>query len=84
MIQIFRIDNPLLGRGLSFGQRMCFLNAMIHFLHGLPRIIFLLAPLPYLFFHVYVIEASAAAIFVYVLPHMIHSIITSSIIERRL
>ena len=82
MIQIFRIDNPLLGRGLSFGQRMCFLNAMIHFLHGLPRIIFLLAPLPYLFFHVYVIEASAAAIFVYVLPHMIHSIITSSIIER--
>jgi len=31
MAQIFRIDNPLFGRGLNFGQRLCYSNAMLHF-----------------------------------------------------
>src|SRR5229473_110293 len=34
MTQIFRVDNPVLGRGLSFGQRVCYLNAMLHFFLG--------------------------------------------------
>ncbi len=54
-MQIFRLDNPLFGKGLTIPQRLCFLNAMIHFLHGLPRIIFLIAPLPFLFANIYVI-----------------------------
>lgn len=82
MIQIFRLDNPLFGRGLTIPQRLCFLNAMIHFLHGLPRIIFLLAPLPFLFANVYVIYASAVAIFVYLIPHMVHSTMTTYAIHR--
>lgn len=82
MIQIFRTDNPLAGPGLSVGQRLCFLNAMIHFLHGLPRLIFLLAPIPYIFFGIYVIEADAASIFVFVLPHMLHSALTTAVIQR--
>ncbi len=82
MVQIFRLDNPLRGKGLSIGQRLCFLNAMIHFLHGLPRIIFLLAPLPYMIFGEYVIYASATAIFVFVLPHMMHSLMTTQIIQK--
>ena len=82
MIQIFRLDNPLLGRGLTLAQRLCFFNAMLHFLHGLPRIIFLLAPLPYLFAGSYVIYASAAAIFAYVLPHMIHSALTNYELQK--
>ena len=61
MVQIFRLDNPLFGKGLTIPQRLCFLNAMIHFLHGLPRIIFLIAPLPFLFANIYVIYASAIA-----------------------
>lgn len=82
MIQIFRLDNPLFGKGLTFGQRLCFLNAMIHFFHGLPRLIFLLAPLPFLFAGVYVIHASALALFLFVLPHMIHSTLTTGIVHR--
>lgn len=82
MTQIFRTDNPFLHRGLTFAQRICFANAMIHFLHGLPRIIFLLAPLPYLFFNVYVIFASGIAILSYVLPHMVHSTITNQRIQE--
>lgn len=82
MIQIFRLDNPFLGKGLTLPQRLCFFNAMFHFFHGLPRLIFLVAPLPYMFANVYVIYATAAAIFAYVLPHMIHSALTNQILQR--
>ncbi|MDO4936542.1 MAG: UDP-forming cellulose synthase catalytic subunit [Sutterellaceae bacterium] len=82
MIQIFRLDNPLLGKGLSLAQRLCFFNAMVHFLHGLPRLIFLVAPLPYMFADIYVIYATAAAIFAYVIPHMVHAAITNQILQK--
>lgn len=50
MAQIFRTDNPLFGKGLNLGQRLCYLNAMLHFFYGLPRLAFLTAPLAFLFF----------------------------------
>ena len=82
MIQIFRLDNPFFGKGLTLAQRLCFFNAMVHFFHGLPRLIFLVAPLPYMFGNIYVIYATAMAIFAYVLPHMIHSALTNQILQR--
>ena len=82
MIQIFRVDNPLLGKGLTLAQRLCFFNAMVHFLHGMPRLIFLLAPLPYMFADIYIIYATAAAIFAYVIPHMVHSACTNQMLQR--
>ena len=82
MIQIFRLDNPFLGKGLTLAQRLCFFNAMFHFLHGLPRLIFLVAPLPYMFGNIYVIYATATAIFAYVVPHMVHTALTNFILQR--
>lgn len=82
MVQIFRLDNPFLGKGLSLAQRLCFFNAMFHFFHGLPRLVFLMAPLPYMFANIYVIYATAGAIFAYVLPHMIHSALTNQRLQR--
>ncbi|MET3117726.1 cellulose synthase (UDP-forming) [Undibacterium sp. GrIS 1.8] len=81
MAQIFRTDNPLLGKGLSFGQRLCYSNAMLHFFYGLPRMIFLLAPIAYLFFEVHLIKASALAIAAYSLPHLLHANMTNSRIQ---
>lgn len=51
MAQIFRLDNPFLGRGLGLIQRICYGNAMLHFFYGIPRLVFLTMPLAYLFFH---------------------------------
>lgn len=82
MIQILRLDCPLMGKGLTLPQRLCFFNAMLHFLHGLPRIVFLLAPVPYMLADVYVIYASAASIFAYVLPHMVHSAVTNHRLQK--
>jgi cellulose synthase (UDP-forming) len=50
MAQIFRIDNPFVGRGPGLIQRICYGNAMLHFFYGIPRLVFLTIPLAYLFF----------------------------------
>ena len=36
MTQIFRVDNPLFGRGLTFQQRLCYLSAMLYYQFALP------------------------------------------------
>ena len=81
MAQIFRTDNPLFGRGLKMGQRLCYANAMLHFFYGLPRLVFLTAPLSYLFFEAHIIEASALMIAAYAFPHLAHSSITNSRVQ---
>lgn len=81
MAQIFRVDNPLAGKGLAFGQRLCYLNAMLHFFYGLPRLVFLTAPLAYLLFSAQIFHASALLITCYVLPHVLHSNLTNSRIQ---
>lgn len=78
MVQIFRTDNPMLGKGLSFFQRICYTNAMLHFLAGIPRIVYLTAPLAFLLLHSYIVYAPAIAILLYVMPHMAHALITNS------
>ncbi|WP_313373605.1 UDP-forming cellulose synthase catalytic subunit [Pantoea sp. CTOTU50773] len=83
MVQIFRLDNPLMGKGLKLVQRLCYANAMLHFLAGIPRLIFLLAPLAFLLCHAYIIYAPALAIAIYVLPHMLHTSLTNSRIQGR-
>jgi cellulose synthase (UDP-forming) len=81
MMQIFRLDNPLLGPGLRLGQRLCYLNAMVHFFFGIPRVIFLASPLAYLLLFQNMIAASPLAIAAYALPHIFHSVATASRIQ---
>lgn len=83
MVQIFRLDNPLFGKGLKLAQRLCYLNAMFHFLSGIPRLIFLTAPLAFLLLHAYIIYAPALMIALFVLPHMIHASLTNSKIQGK-
>ena len=83
MIQILRIDNPLLGKGLTLSQRLCYLSSMMHFLSGVPRLIFLFAPLCPIFFSVNLIEASVADIMSYVLPYLFVIILTNSRVQGK-
>ncbi len=83
MAQIARTDNPLFGKGLKFGQRLCYFNAMLHFFYGLPRLVFLTAPLAYLLFGAQVFQASALMITAYALPHLAHASVTNSRIQGR-
>ncbi|WP_084545764.1 UDP-forming cellulose synthase catalytic subunit [Cupriavidus malaysiensis] len=81
MAQICRLDNPLFGPGLSLPQRLCYLNAMLHFFYGLPRLVFLTAPLAYLLFGAHVIQASALTIAIFALPHLLHANMTNSRVQ---
>lgn len=83
MVQIFRTDNPLIGRGLSLGQRFCYLSAMLHFFFPIPRIIFLLAPMAFLFLGQNIIYATPLAVMTYVIPHLLQSVLTQSRMQGR-
>ncbi|MBU4609747.1 UDP-forming cellulose synthase catalytic subunit [Achromobacter sp. GG226] len=83
MAQICRVDNPLFGPGLKLSQRLCYLNAMLHFFYGLPRLVFLTAPLAYLLFGAHVFQATALMITAYALPHILHASITNSRMQGR-
>jgi cellulose synthase (UDP-forming) len=81
MIQVLRTDNPLFAPGLTFPQRLCYFNAMGHFLYAVPRLIFLTAPLIYLLLNHTNIPGYWAAILAYALPHLILSNVTNSRIQ---
>ena len=81
MVQILRIENPLFAAGLSAAQRLCYFNAMSHFLYALPRLIFLTAPLIYLIFGKTNVPGYWAAILAYAFPHLVLSSLTNSRIQ---
>ena len=83
MTQIFRLDNPLLGRGLTIQQRLCYLSAMLYYQFALPRIAFLTAPLAYLLFNLNIIHSSASLVFAYALPHLFLAIYLNSRMNGR-
>jgi cellulose synthase (UDP-forming) len=81
MIQILRTDNPLFAPGLKLPQRLCYFNAMTHFLYAVPRLIFLSAPLIFLLLNHTNIPGYWAAILAYALPHLALSNVTNSRIQ---
>ncbi|GGA60172.1 hypothetical protein GCM10011507_09670 [Edaphobacter acidisoli] len=83
MVQVLRTDNPLFAPGLTTAQRLCYFNAMTHFLYALPRLIFLTAPLIYLMLGHVNIPGYWAAILAYALPHLVLANLTNSRIQGR-
>jgi cellulose synthase (UDP-forming) len=83
MIQIFRTDNPLLARGMKLSQRLCYFNAMAHFMYAFPRLVFLGAPLVYMLLGRTIIPGYWAAILAYAVPHLVLSNLTNSRIQGR-
>ncbi len=81
MVQLLHIENPLWARGLKPGQRICYFNAMAHYLYALPRLIFLTAPLVYLVLGQTNIPGYWITIVAYAAPHLVLSNLTNSRIQ---
>ena len=81
MVQILRLDNPLFKRGLKLPQRLCYVNAMLHYLFAAPRLIFLLSPLAYLVLGRSNVFGYLPGILAYGLPHIMLSTIVNSRIQ---
>ncbi len=83
MVQVLRFENPLFAPGLKPAQRLCYFNAMSHFLYALPRLIFLTAPLIYLIFGRVNIPGYWLTIVAYAAPHLVLSNLTNSRVQGR-
>lgn len=81
MVQILRVDNPLFGPGLTLPQRLCYLNGLLYFLSGLPRLIFLTAPLAFLLLNAHIFAAAPVMVLAYALPHLTFTLMATSRIQ---
>jgi cellulose synthase (UDP-forming) len=70
-VQIMLLHNPLLARGLTLAQRLCYLNICLFWFFGLARMIYFIAPAGFLIFGMSIYHASAAQIMAYSLPHVL-------------
>ena len=84
MSQILLLKNPLLQKGLSLFQRICYLNACLYWLFGFARVVFFLSPLMFLFFLLRIYNASLMQVVVYAVPHLMASYAISNILYGRL
>lgn len=75
MTQLLMLKNPLRNPGLSWHQRLGYLNSMLFWLFPFARMIFLLAPLAYLLFGLGIYNANLYDVVLYTLPHLAGGII---------
>lgn len=78
MAQIFILKNPLFKKGLTIPQRLCYLNSCMFWFFGLARMVYLLAPLFYLFFGLRVYNASVSQVLAFTVPHLVCSTMLST------
>ncbi|HMV65649.1 MAG TPA: UDP-forming cellulose synthase catalytic subunit [Myxococcota bacterium] len=83
MAQILRIDPPLLKRGLAWFQRVNYTFAASHFFFGLPRAVFLLAPITYLVFGLNPLAEDVRVVLIYAVPHLLLAYINASAANAR-
>lgn len=74
MMQLFLLKNPLLpknGLRMHWWQKLCYLNSMMFWFFPLVRLIFLFAPLAYLYFGLGIFNADLVELLTYIVPHLI-------------
>ena len=83
MMQLLILKNPLRGKGLSLTQRLCYFNSMSFWLFPLVRLVFILAPLLYLFFGLEIFVATIQEVAVYMTSYMLVSFLIQNALYAR-
>ncbi|SEM97386.1 UDP-forming cellulose synthase catalytic subunit [Palleronia pelagia] len=83
MMQMLLLKNPLMRRGLSVTQRLCYVNSMSFWFFPLVRMVFLLAPLAYLFFGLEIFVATRAEVVAYMATYVATSFIVQNALFNR-
>jgi cellulose synthase (UDP-forming) len=71
MIQIFLLKNPLVIRGLSFPQRLCYFSSSFFWFFPFARLTFCLAPLAFLFFSLKIYDSNFIDFLAFAGPHLV-------------
>jgi len=69
-LQVMLRENPLVQRGLSFGQRLMYFATMWSYLSGFAAVVYLAAPIMYLCFGVLPVKAYGLSFLAHFLPYM--------------
>jgi cellulose synthase (UDP-forming) len=70
MVQLFLLSNPLMAKGLSFHQRLCYFNFCFYWFFGLARVMFFIAPALFLLLSLKIYFASFTQVISYAVPYI--------------
>jgi cellulose synthase (UDP-forming) len=74
MVQILLLKNHWFLRGLTLAQRLCYLSSSLFWLFPLSRMIFIFAPVLYIFFNMKIYVANSQEFLAYTLMYMISAL----------
>ncbi|TDL76262.1 UDP-forming cellulose synthase catalytic subunit [Palleronia sediminis] len=78
MMQMLILKNPIFRKGLRFSQRLCYLNSMTFWFFPIVRMIFILAPLLYLFFGLEIFVATYQEVLAYMATYIAVSFVVQN------
>ncbi|WP_375261000.1 UDP-forming cellulose synthase catalytic subunit [Palleronia sp.] len=78
MMQMLILKNPLLRGGLGMTQRLCYINSMSFWFFPVIRMVFLIAPLLYLFFGLEIFVATYPEVIAYTITYTLVSFVVQN------
>jgi cellulose synthase (UDP-forming) len=83
MMQILMFRMPLFKRGLSVPQRLCYMSSTLFWLFPFPRLVFLIAPLFYIFFDLEIFVGSGGEFLAYTTTYMLVNLLMQNYLYGR-
>ncbi len=83
MFQIFLLKNPVLKRGLSLAQKICYLSNMTYWFFPIFRLPFLVAPLLFIYFNMQIYIANAQEFLAYTVLYMLANMMMQNYLYGR-
>lgn len=77
-MQVLRIERPVFGPGLTFGQRLCYLASTVFYLASVQKLLFLVIPAICLLTGIFPLRTDAASYASYFLPYMAVNLLATS------
>jgi cellulose synthase (UDP-forming) len=84
MLQILLMKNPAVKKGLSLAQRVCYMSTCMFWLFPIPRMLFIFAPLLYIFLDLKIYNATASEFGAYTLSYLLAALLLQSYAYGRL
>ncbi|WP_268995481.1 UDP-forming cellulose synthase catalytic subunit [Microvirga roseola] len=78
MLQILLMKNPAFKRGLSVAQRICYISTCMFWLFPIPRMVFIFAPLLYIFLDLKIYNATVEEFGAYTLTYLFAALLLQS------
>lgn len=83
MLQIMLLKNPLFKRGLKPIQRLCYLSSMTFWFFPIPRLIFMIAPLLYIFLDMKIVVANVDEAIAYTATYILVNLMMQNYLYGR-